>query len=444
MSLRTRRLLPSVVVVLGAVGGLLLTALVLRGPSPTGQASPTQIAAPSDASEPSSAPSTPAASAPSVEPTAQPTVTSEPTDAPVAAGPAQLSWTAGTTRDGNVYAVIRFGERWIAGGSLGWPHGRAAVWTSTDGVAWSEPVLLDPELRSHVDCDHHLISGFAEWEGDLLAIGWNGRGCGDGGNPMLWRSGDGASWELVDLEGTAFMAEYPSPNSAVELADGRLAIFGATHLGSVRVLYLTADLETWEAHRISDGETGAYVERLAASPNLLIGVGSVVIGERQVETWTEAIYGPYVVTSTDGVTWTTVDPPSEEGTIAGIAWDGSNERFVAVGTDADGRPHAWLTADGTDWTSIQLGNEAAMVTGVVSSDGLTVASGAVAYDSPARATIVWSSFDGLSWWYGTVLNRRIGAVEAATEDAALLITGRTDGTGDTSWVGLVGTTAGDD
>ena len=106
--------------------------------------------------------------------------------------------------------------------------------------------------------------------------------------------------------------------------------------------------------------------------------------------------------------------------IAGIAWDGSNERFVAVGTDADGRPHAWLTADGTDWTSIQLGNEAAMVTGVVSSDGLTVASGAVDYDSPARATIVWSSFDGLSWWYGTVLNGRIGAVEAATEVDLLL------------------------
>lgn len=318
------------------------------------------------------------------------------------------------------------------------------MWTSADGVAWSEPVLLDPELRSDVDCDHHQISGFTEWDGDLLAIGWNGWGCGDGGKPMLWRSGDGASWELVDLEGTAFLAEYPSPASAVELSDGRLAIFAATSLGSVRVLFVTADLETWEVHLISDVETGAYVDRLAASPNLLIGVGSVVIGERQVETWTEAIYGPYVVTSSDGVTWTTVDPPTEEGTIAGIAWDGSNERFVAVGTDADGRPHAWLTADGTDWTSIQLGNEAAMMNGVVSSDGLIVVSGMFDYDDPSGNTVVWSSFDGLSWWYGTVLDGRIGTIHAAAGDAALMITGRTDGTGDASWVPLVGKTAGDD
>ena len=179
-------------------------------------------------------------------------------------------------------------------------------------------MILEPELRKDVDCDQHWISGFAQWNGELLAFGWNGYGCGDGGNPMLWRSADGTMWDLVDLAGTTFAAEYPYPESAVETPDGRLAIFGSTHLGSVRVLFLTSDLETWETHRISDGETESYVASLAASPTVLIGVGSVVIGEREVETWTEEIHGPYVVTSPDGVTWTSAAPPVEEGTIAEI------------------------------------------------------------------------------------------------------------------------------
>ncbi len=435
-----KRLLPTAVLVLGAIaGGLLAVVLLTRPEEPIGQASPSPTTVDSQPARPSQAPSI----RPSTEASALPSLVPEPSEPATPPGPARLAWTAGRPQDGGVNAVIRFGDRWIAGGALDAPLDRAAVWTSTDGVSWSEPVILEPELRNDIDCDHHWISGFARWNGELLALGWNGYGCGDGGNPMLWRSADGATWDLVDLAGTTFAAEYPYPESAVETPDGRLAIFGSTHLGSVRVLFLTSDLETWETHRISDGETESYVASLAASPTVLIGVGSVVIGEREVETWTEEIHGPSVVTSPDGVTWTSAAPPVEEGTIAEICWDQTNGRFVAVGTDADGLPFAWLTADGSQWTPIRLGDEQTSMRGVKASQGLIVATGETGIGSRAVPgdTVVWSSRDGANWWYGTVLEGRAGSVASVTSDTAILISNRRPDDRVETWLSMAGTVA---
>lgn len=338
-----------------------------------------------------------------------------------------------------VNAAVRVGDRWLAGGAL---TRRAAVWSSTDGIAWGEPVLLEPELRANVDCDHHTISGFAPWNGVLLAIGWHGYGCGDGGDPMLWRSGDGVTWDVVDITGTAFAAEFPYPASTVAAPDGRLGVFASTQLGSVRALFLTSDLESWDAHTITDGaETESWIARLAASPTLLMGVGSIVIGEQPVETWTEEIYGPHVMTSEDGSTWTAIAPPAEEGTIEDIAWDGANGQFVAVGTDADGLPYAWLTTDGSQWTSIQLSDEPTVMRRVTAAEGLIVATGQTGTGAEAHPgdTVVWSSHDGANWWYGTVLEDRTGTVEAVGAGTAILFSYRNAESGLPSWLSLAGT-----
>ncbi len=437
MNSRFRRLLPIVVVALGIVAGVLVAVvLATREAQPIGQSSPTPLTDGSVAAEPSVEPST----EPSASLSFDPTPTPVPSASAAPSGPARLAWTAGTSQDGVVNAVIRFGDRWIAGGWLGSPGPHAAVWTSTDGVSWSEPVLLEPELRVDVDCDQHWITGFAPWNGGLLALGWNGFGCGDGGNPMLWQSGDGAGWDLVDITGTAFAAAAPFPHSAEEAPDGRLAVFGSTHLGSVQALFLTSDLESWEMHPITDSaEAGASIARVAASPTLLIGVGSIVIGERPVETWTEEIYGPHVLASTDGSTWTSIAPPIEEGAIADIAWDAAHDRFVAVGTDVDGLPFAWLTTDGSEWTPIPLGEEPTYIHRVAVGDGLIVATGETGsgFEVTSGDTIVWSSHDGLTWWYGTVVERREANVEAATSEEAILILDRSTDA-ETAWLSLAG------
>jgi hypothetical protein len=258
---------------------------------------------------------------------------------------------------------------------------------------------------------------------------------------MLWHSGDGVAWDALDIAGTAFAADAPYPDLAVQAPDGRLAVFGSTHLGNVRALFLTSDLASWEQHTISDGAvTSSFIARVAASPTLLLGVGSIVIGERPVETWTEEIYGPHVVASTDGSTWTAVAPPMDEGTIADIAWDAANGQFVAIGNDVDGLPYAWLTSDGSRWTPVRLSDMPTAMQRVTAAAGLIVASGETGIGSQPVSgdTVVWSSHDGAGWWYGTVLEGRTGTVEAVAGDSTILIANRSTQAGERSWLSLAG------
>ncbi len=423
---RVRRFLPFAVLVLGATAGIMLAAFLLTRPDePVGHSSPTFSVEPSASLAPSPAPSLAASEAESAAATPSP----GPSFSGAPSGPAELAWTAGRAQPGTVNAVVRFGDRWIAGGSSASavPSGQATVWASADGITWTHPVLLDPvPVQESGIWDSYAITALQEWDGALLAFGRRAYGGGDGMKPMIWRSVDGETWSVIETEDTALGEWDHLPVSACVASDGRLATHTHHGLGSRTSIVLTPDLAAWEERPITDDTF--YASRLAASPDLLM-----VVGASEAST-------PQVATSSDGSAWSVVNPPTEAADLTDVAWDEAHAQFVVVGTDVGGRPFAWLTTDGSRWTPIQLSDDPVYIHRVVTADGLIVATGE---SGPGRQetpgdTIVWSSHDGLRWWYSTVLEGRSGAVEAATADTAILVSHR-EVDAESTWLSLVGT-----
>lgn len=390
---------------------------------PSVEPSPTGV---SETAEPSSSP-TPAASA-TPEPTQVPTPTPQPS------GPATVAWSQGEAQEGRVSAVVRHGDRWIAGGSVQiGDFSRATVWTSQDGRTWNGPMALPPEPVPSADGMHprYWINGFGEWDGALLAFGWNGVGCCDGGYPMLWRSDDGGSWSLVDTAGSAFGDGYHFPQRSAVTPEGELAVLSATGLGGSASIFLTGDLTTWEEHPITDPQRSTGVGGLAASPSLLIVVGTE---QHSYEADEDPPTTAHAWTSADGRVWTSVEVPNPDGTLGRVTWDPARERFVAVGTDDDGAPAAWLTADGSGWSWIPLAEEEGRVNDVAAAEGLIVASGTVGpvFDTTGE-TIAWSSHDGVTWRVMPLIDRQWGSVVGATPGSAVMIVIRWDEEAGESW-----------
>jgi hypothetical protein len=177
----------------GAVGDLTVAAgiavsMLLGGRGGLGL----QSASPANASE-TSEPS-PRFATPTPASSATPDPTQAPTPTPAPSGPATVSWSEGESHPGSIRQVVHHGELWIAGGSVQiGDFMRAAVWTSPDGRAWNGPIALPPEPAADDDGirPRYWINGFGERDGALLAFGWNGVGCCDGGYPMMWSSEDG-------------------------------------------------------------------------------------------------------------------------------------------------------------------------------------------------------------------------------------------------------------
>jgi len=423
-------------VVVGAIALLVLAvgiAVSMLGGRGEGVGLPSVEASPSVSvtAEPSPS-STPVASA-TPEPTPVPTPTPQPS------GPATVAWSQGDTHEGRVSAVVHHGDRWIAGGSVQvGDFMRATVWTSIDGRIWSGPTALGPEPVPDPDGMHprYWINGFGEWDGDLLAFGWNGVGCCDGGHPMLWRSTDGDSWSVVDTAGSAYGDGYHSPQRSVPTPTGELAVLSATGLGGGASVFLTGDLATWEEHPITDPELLMSLKSLAASRTLVMVVGTE---HHSYEAGEEPPTTAHAWTSADGRTWTSIVTPNPDGTLARVTWDPVRDRFVAVGTGDDGAPAAWLTADGSQWSRIPLAEESGQMHDVVAVDGLIVASGTVGplFDATGE-TIAWTSHDGVTWRVMPLVDSQRNSVVGATPGFAVMIVDRSDEEAGDRWQSSAG------
>jgi hypothetical protein len=283
----------------------------------------------------------------------------------------------------------------------------------------------------------YWINGFGEWNGGLLAFGWNGVGAGDGGYPMLWQSVDGESWSVVDTTGSDFDS-YHFPQRSVATPQGDLAVLTGTGLGSGASIFVTEDLETWEEHPLTTPELLLQVTGLAASPSRLMVVGTETHPFADVE---DRRTTPHAWVSIDGRTWTSLTPPSTDGTLDRVTWDPLRERFVAVGTDAAGVPAAWLTADGSTWSAIPLAEETGQMHDIAAVTGLIVASGTVGpLFEPSGETIAWTSHDGVTWRVLPLVDRQAGSVVGATPGSAVMIVNGWDeeaGDGWQSWAGPV-------
>jgi hypothetical protein len=381
---------------------------------------------------------------PSASPTSAVSATPEPTRVPTPtprpSGPAAVAWAPGDAREGRAAAIVRSGDRWIVGGSVRvGDFSRAAIWTSPDGRTWSEPIALPPEPVPNSDGMHprYWINGFGQWDGTLLAFGWNGVGCCDGGYPMLWRSDDGDAWSVVDTAGSAFGDGYHFPQRSVVTPQGELAVLSATGLGSDASIFVTGDLMAWDERPITDGERPMSVAGLAASASLLMIVGTE---HHPYEADEDPPTTAHAWTSTDGRTWTPVVAPNPEGTLDDVTWDPSRERFVAIGTTDDGRPAAWLTTDGSQWSSVPLAEEAGRMHDLVAVDGLVVASGTVGprLDDTTGGTIAWSSHDGITWRVVPLVDRQWSSLVGATPGFALMVVNRWEEAGGDSWQSWAG------
>jgi hypothetical protein len=378
------------------------------------------------------------------EPSASATGTPDPTPMPTpSAGAAEVAWTPGAVLDGGA-VVARIGSIWLVGGSIAVNDAsQAAVWTSADGQTWDGPTLLPPEPPAKPTDqaedepwfpDRYSVTGFGEWQGTLLALGYFHFGCCDGYVSMLWQSVDGGTtWSKVETDGTAFgTAQVPLESTA--RANGELAIFSATGLGGGASMFITSDLARWSEHPIGAPGVAHQFGGFGAAPEQMAVVGADIppfsnLDDRRPEqrAWR----------SLDGRAWSPMTPPDPLGELSDVAWDPANSRWVVVGVDEAGRPRSWISADGVSWVSSQLSDEMGLVGDVAVANGLIAAVGSVQIspDSEARR-IVWSSHDGVTWWVVEIEGPAVGGSVATTSESAVIVFGPSEG-GSETWIGLL-------
>lgn len=153
-----------------------------------------------------------------------------------------LDWQSQGIGGEYVATALEFDGRLFQAGGAGGPRlvgppaepRRAAIWTSTDGVAF-EPQAASPTLAGA------RIQGASVADGSLVLIGsyWDDET--SQGEPAIWASTDGVTWSerlhaacCGSVEGTARLGEVMLA-AASDDATGRV------------IIYRSSDLETWEA-----------------------------------------------------------------------------------------------------------------------------------------------------------------------------------------------------
>ena len=352
-------------------------------PSPSGSLSARTSAGPSQSSAPTAGESA------TVVPAESPPQT------PVPSEGAPVMWTEGMAVEGRVFDVIWLGDAWLAAGAgMG---GRAASWTSSDGLSWQAGAPIDPEPVAC--CEEpggtaYWITTLIEFDDEILAFGWARIGCCDGGRPTIWRSSDAVTWTLVDITGTAFDS-YHIPTAASLAPTGELVVIGATGLGSGTTVFTSPDGTAWEEHLLAASGSNERMDAVAASPSLLVGVGFT-------QMWS----------STDGRAWRAIPLPEPQSRLSSIGWDPDGERFVAGGSDSNGRPAVWLSTDAASWSKVSLSDDAGAVAEVAAGDGLIVAGGSQGA-FPNQVTTAWVSSEGHAW-QAAPLRQGGGAAKVAT------------------------------
>lgn len=218
------------------------------------------------------------------------------------------------------------------------PQAGNGIWRSTNGGAWELlPQLADMQTGY---IDDMLLAG-----DKLIVYG----GAGDGQTPTVWMSQDGATWSSsTDLSGM-------DPVTAMDVGPAGLIAFGTIFDDSAGDVTLIATTSADGAHFTAGTYpemNGSGVDDLASGPSGMAGVG--------YHSTDFFNYSGVALHSSDGVAWT--EAANSDGSFAGsslqtvLALAGGG--FVALGgtdrTDDSGLQDggAWFSADGTDWVLI--------------------------------------------------------------------------------------------
>ncbi len=254
---------------------------------------------------------------------------------------------AGATTS-RIRAVVAGPGGFVAVGSAG---GKAAVWTSKDGVTWprspdlpdgagAELVALELGGPGFVAAGRSGVGGAIWTSPDGIAWtpvrpadafpqavinvlrrsddGWIAAGAAFGAAGLT-----GATW--ISIDGVTWQGRIPSAGVSS----------GADYMPSLTSIFRRPD-GVWVAHRLgddvpfssSDGRT--WVRMSSAIPGL-----TGVRGVRQIEGGMVAVNGTGASWSIDGVTWSTSTmTPAVEGSLDGIEVE--TEGFIAFGTGSTG------------------------------------------------------------------------------------------------------------
>lgn len=214
----------------------------------------------------------------------------------------------------------------------------SGIWRSTSGGAWQLlPQLADMQTGY---IDDMLLAG-----DKLIVYG----GAGDAQTPTVWMSQDGATWSSsTDLSGM-------DPVTSMAVGPAGLIAFGTIFDDSAGDLVLIATTSADGAHFTAatyPEMNGSGVDALASGPSGMAGVG--------YHSTDFFNYSGVALHSSDGLTWT--QAANSDGSFAGSSLQTVHALvgggYVALGgtdrTDDSGLQDggAWFSADGSDWVLI--------------------------------------------------------------------------------------------
>jgi len=221
---------------------------------------------------------------------------------------------------GQVMGLAQLGGQLIAVGNT-LPEARTGfIWTSTDGLSWTEAAsVADAALYDVVATHDVAIAVGAHHDAEMAATA------------AAWTSADGHAW----AEGTVAGADGSSMRRATVWTGG-FAASGEGPNGETQPIWTTSDATTWAALTTN-----------LAPPRIVVDIhdwngGLAAVGASDKS----GNQHPYVALSEDGQSWTeTVLSTEAEGYASALGVAG--ETLLAAGVDAD-RLTLW-TLDADVW-----------------------------------------------------------------------------------------------
>jgi hypothetical protein len=298
--------------------------------------------------------------------------------------------------------VTAGGPGLVAVGSDNLLGGRAAVWTSPDGITWSRV----PHDEAVFGGDgSQIMNGVTAAGPGLVAVGYSGPEEGEL-DAAVWTSPDGITWSRVPHDEAVFGGKGPViMNSVTAGGPGLVAVGRAgpmTPQEAVAAVWTTPDGITWSRvphdEAAFGGRGNLFMNSVAAGGPGLVAVGGT-------HSWQRGDPAP-VWTSPDGITWSRV--PDDEAVFPGLmeieSVTAGGPGLVAVGYDsAEESGAVWTSPNGITWSRVPndeavFGGEGRqLLNGVtVWERDLLVAVGSVMGPESVHS-IVWTSPDGISW-----------------------------------------------
>jgi hypothetical protein len=279
-----------------------------------------------------------------------------------------------------------------------------AVWTSADGVQWTEhsfttsppDVLWEGLAPTQVVAHGNRLVTVAVGPGIFVA------------------DGPAGPWSHVDLgEGACPTSLSVSGSSVVAVgAIGACGMGGATRPAA----WVSADGETWElAELTSSGTGGGWISGTIGVEAGLLGWGLFLeepicdVG-CEVDPGTDPFAGaPWI--SASGMTWERIDDPEpfRDASIEQVARTG--DVYLALGWrgEGDGTVRAmWSSSDGLTWG--MLTDEPPFLADPPNQRIAGGQAGLVAWSLDPTASRLWYSFDGAAWETGATLNGTVTVI----------------------------------